>query len=154
MRDLEVIRYQKRLDGLFKQVSLMRDNAELQSHWARYLCILVSGFLEVSVRSLYSGYAKSKAAPYVVNFVERNLERLQNPNMEKILSIAVSFSPEWEAELRAATEGALKDAVDSVVANRNSISHGQDVGITYVRVSDYYKRVVRVLELVERHCAR
>jgi hypothetical protein len=154
MRDIEVIRYQKRLDGLFSHVSLMRDNAELQSHWARYLCILLSGFLEVSVRSLYSGYAKTKAAPYVVNFVERNLERLQNPNMEKILSVAVAFSPEWEAELRAATEGELKDAVDSVVANRNRISHGQDVGITYVQIKEYYKSVNRVLDLVEQHCSQ
>jgi hypothetical protein len=152
MKNIEVVRYQSRLDWLFKQVGLMSDNAELQSHWARYLCIQLSGFLEVAVRSLYRGYVKNKAAPYVVNYVERNLERLQNPTMEKILSIAISFSPEWEAELRAATDGELKDAVDSVVANRNSISHGQDVGITYVRVSDYYKRVLRVLELVEGHC--
>lgn len=152
MNNVDVVRYQKRLDTLFKHVALMADNPELQSHWARYLCILVSGFIEVAVRALYSGYAKNKAAPFVVNYVERSLERLQNPNMEKILSIAVSFSPEWEAELRSATDGELKDAVDSVVANRNSISHGQDVGLTYVRVSDYYKRVVRVLDLVERHC--
>jgi hypothetical protein len=74
--------------------------------------------------------------------------------MEKILSITVTFSPDWEAELRAATDGELKDAVDSVVANRNRISHGQDVGITYVRVKDYYKRVNRVLELVENHCVK
>lgn len=152
MRDIETVRYQKRLDGLFAHVKLMSDNAELQSHWARYLCILISGFLEVSVRSLYGAYAKGKSSPYVANFVERNLERLQNPSMEKILNLAASFSPSWEAELRAATDGELKDAVDSVVANRNSISHGQDVGITYVRVLDYYKRVNRVLEIVERHC--
>ena len=82
MRNIEVVRYQNRLDWLFAQVGLMSDNAELQSHWARYLCILLSGFLEVAVRSLYSGYAKAKAAPYVVNYVERSLERLQNPNME------------------------------------------------------------------------
>lgn len=153
MRDIEIVRYQKRLEGLFAHVKLMADNVELQSHWARYLCILISGFLEVSVRSLYGSYAKDKAAPYVANFVERNLERLQNPTMEKILNLSASFSPSWEAELRTATEGALKDAVDSVVANRNRISHGQDVGITYVRVQDYYERVVRVIELVERHCA-
>ena len=73
--------------------------------------------------------------------------------MEKIASLAGSFSPQWESELRIATEGELKDAVDSIVANRNRIAHGEDVGITYGRVHEYYKRIVHVVELVERQCA-
>lgn len=154
MNQIDVVRYQKRLDGLFKQVSLLGDNAELQSHWARYLCVLVSGFIEISVRSLYSGYAKNKAAPYVANFVEHYLERLQNPNMDRIVTLAGAFSPKWEEELRIVTEGELKDAVDSVVANRNRIAHGDDVGITFARVQGYYKRVARVVEIVEQQCAK
>jgi hypothetical protein len=154
MNDIQVVRYQKRLENLFKQIALLTDNLELQSHWARYLCVLVSGFLEISIRSVYTAYAKDSSSPNVGNFVESHLERLQNPNMEKIAGLVGSFSSQWESDLRIATEGELKDAVDSIVANRNKIAHGEDVGITYARVQDYYKRIVRVLELVERQCAR
>ena len=154
MNDIQVVQYQKRLEYLFRQIGLLTDNLELQSHWARYLCVLVSGFLEISIRSVYTAYAKGSLSPYVANFVESHLERLQNPNMEKIASLVGSFSPQWESDLRTATDGELKDAVDSIVANRNRIAHGEDVGITYARVRDYYSRIVRVLEFVERQCAR
>ena len=46
MKNIEVIRYQQRLDDLFKKIVAFAEDIELQSHWARYLCILVSGFLE------------------------------------------------------------------------------------------------------------
>ena len=154
MNDIQVVRYQKRLENLFRQIGLLTDNLELQSHGARYLCVLVSGFLEISIRSVYAAYAKDNSSPNVANFVESHLERLQNPNMERIASLVGSFSPQWESDLRIATEGDLKDAVDSIVANRNKIAHGEDVGITYARVQDYYRRIVRVLEYVERQCAR
>ena len=131
----------------------MPDNVELQSHWARYLCILTSAFLELALRELYGHYARQRSAPFVANYVERNLGYVQNPSMDRILTLAGSFSPEWASKLKDQTEGELKDAVDSVVANRNRIAHGEDVGITYARVADYYRRVVRVIEIVEEQCS-
>jgi hypothetical protein len=51
--------------------------------------------------------------------------------------------------LAAETVGARKDAVDSVVNNRNRIAHGENVGISYVRIKEYYDRVVEVIELID-----
>lgn len=153
MKCIDCVRYQHRLDDLFKRMMVFSDDIELQSHWARYLCVLVCGFIEVSVRSIYGSYARDKAAPQVVNFVERELSGFQNPNMEKILQLAGSFSPEWRQALEKATNGELKDAIDSIVANRNNIAHGESVGITYARIHDYYGKATTVLDLIERQCS-
>ena len=102
------VRYQQRLDDLFKKIVAFAEDIELQSHWARYLCILVSGFLETSVRAIYSQYANTKAAPYVAHYVDSQLQSFQNPNMERILQLARSFSPEWEEHLRSVTQGEPK----------------------------------------------
>lgn len=152
MKNNEVMRAKQKLDNLFEKVNQLPDDIELKAHWARYLCILVSGFIENSVRAIYSQYAKNKANTNIANFVERKLDDLQNPKMEKILQLTGAFSAEWESTLRKNTEGALKDAIDSIVANRNNIAHGQDVGITYARIKDYYHKAFKVIKMIEEQC--
>ena len=63
MSDKEILRYQRELDDLFDKVSSLNSDPEMQSHWAKYLCIRVSGFLEVAVSTIYKKYAKEKAHP-------------------------------------------------------------------------------------------
>ncbi|MBF2077416.1 MAG: hypothetical protein IGR76_02560 [Synechococcales cyanobacterium T60_A2020_003] len=137
MKNREVVHYKQQLDDLFKKISSLPEDTEMLSHWARYLCIRVSGFLEVSVRSIYSQYSKDKAAPYVASYIEKQLSGFQNPNMEKILNVTRAFNPEWADRLESIVEGEIKDAVVSVVAIRNKIAHGDSVGITYVKMQGY-----------------
>ena len=152
MKNIEIRRYKQRLDSLFQQIPALSEDIELQAHWAKYLCVLVSGFMEISVRTIYSQYAREKAEPRVANFVYSQLKSFHNPKMEKILELTKSFSPEWEDNLRNATEGELKDAVDSIVANRNRIAHGEDVGITYVRMHSYYQNIIKTVRLISEQC--
>ena len=147
MKNQEISSNKQRLDNLFKKITAFSTDTDLQSHWARYLCILVSGFLETSVRIIYREYAKSKATPQVANFV-------QNPKMEKILQLTGLFSKEWANELRLETEGELKDAVDSIANNRNQIAHGGSVGISYSQIKSYYDRAIEVIELIENQCSK
>jgi len=149
MKTIEAISYKQRLDGLFDRGLTFSDEIEIQSHWAKYLCILVAGFIETSVCAIYSQYAKKKAAPYVANYACSRLAKFSNPKMEDIYQLAGLFSQTWRKKLEEATSEEIKDAVDSTVANRNLIAHGRDVGITYARVKSYYGRVVKMVELVE-----
>ena len=85
MKNQEINSNKQKLDHSFDKVKDFSADTYLQSHWARYLCILVSGFLESSVRIIYREYAKNKAIQQVGNFVEGKLEDFQNPKMEKII---------------------------------------------------------------------
>lgn len=154
MNNVDVVRHKMRLDNLFTRIKPLSKDLELQSHWARYLCVLTSGYIETSVRAIYGRYARTKAAPYVANFVDVQLKRFTSPKMEHILEVTRSFSPEWAEELEEAVEGEPKDAVDSIVANRHNIAHGQPVGITYVTISRYYGQAARVIELIDAQCNR
>lgn len=154
MKNQEISSNKQELDYLFEKVTAFSADTYLQSHWARYLCILVSGFLETSVRIIYREYAKDKAIPQVANFVEGKLQDFQNPKMEKILQLTGLFSKEWENDLRRETEGELKDAVDSIANNRNQIAHGGSVGISYSQIKSYYDRAIKVIELIENQCSK
>ncbi len=61
---VEITRQRQRLDDLFQKAKNLPD-AEAQSHWSRYLCVLVSGFLENSVRITYTEYARKRANSFV-----------------------------------------------------------------------------------------
>lgn len=152
MKNIEVVRYQQRLDNLFEKIKDISD-LELQSHWARYLCILVSGYLETSVRAIYSEYSGNRANENVANYVSSRLERFQSPKMGNILELTRAFSLQWAEDLQNATEGELKESVDSIVANRHNIAHGRDSGISYTRIREYYQNAIKVIELIEGQCS-
>lgn len=140
-----------RLRALFARLDASETDSELLAHWAAYLCVLVSGFIEVAVQSIYSDYV-SKRANERVSRLFAQLLKLQNPKMGKLIELAGSFDPTWGSDLQAKTDGELKDAVDSIVANRNNIAHGRPVDITLVRVREYFQKTVKVVELIEKQC--
>ncbi len=139
----------ERLDSLFTKTANFSDDLELQAHWAKYLCILVSGFIESSIRGIFYNYAKSKSNISVSKFVENNLKLFYNPKMEKILHLTSKFNLEWERELRESTKGELKDSIDSIVANRNQIAHGENVNISFSLMRGYYNNAVKVINKIE-----
>jgi len=153
MRNHEVIRYQTRLDSLFEKVKNIQD-FELQAEWAKYLCVLVSGYLETAIRAIYSEYARNKANKNVANFVSSRLSGFQNPNVDMILQRARAFSPIWADELESVlnTRDELKNSVNSIVTNRNHIAHGENVGITYTTIYKYYQNAIKVMEMIENQC--
>ena len=162
MRSLKIAKEQQRLDNLFKKINkeIQKKSPEdskppdeydfeLQAHWANYLCILVSGFLENSISTIYIEYAKKKATPQIVNFVEKKLEKFQNPKMEKIFQLMDSFDKKWGDQLRTKTEGEIKDAVNSIVDLRNRIAHGKFVNTTYITIKNYYQSSKKLLDVIE-----
>ena len=149
LKTVQLVKYKDHLDSLFEKGSSLSDDPELLANWAKYLCVLVSGFVEESVRVLVINYAESRAAPEIGHFVGCRIRKFQNPKMSNILTLLGGFSEELRSQIESATEGELKDAVDSVVQNRHLIAHGRSVGISFVTIRDYYKRILSVVEHLE-----
>lgn len=152
MRNIDIVRREQRLDSLFAKAGRVARDPELQSHWARYLCMLVSGFLETSIRAIFARYASERAHPQVASFVTAQLGFLQNPKMGKILELVGKFSPDWQKQLEAETSGEIKAAVNSIVTNRNKIAHGEDVSLGLVGLQRYYKSAKKLVRLIEQQC--
>ena len=153
MRNMEAERYERRLQGLFQKAGFLTGDLELHAHWARYLCVLVCGYLETSVASIYTQYARDCSAANVAKFVARRLSRFPNPNMERIVQLTRSFNEDWGDALNSHTEDEIKNAVNSICSNRNLIAHGSDTGISFHRISSYYEQAVKLVKLIERQCS-
>lgn len=150
----EVQRLGKHLDATFERVKQLPPNVdlEIQSDFARYLCVLVSGYLERSVGELVLEHARRTGSPTLQRFVESHTRRFANAKAEKLLSLLGSFDPEWRRNLEVMLATEHKLAVDSVVNLRNNIAHGATVGVTYYRIQEYYTRVKQVVDRIAEVC--
>jgi hypothetical protein len=154
----QVLSHRQRLDTLFSRASSFSNPAD-QSEWSKYLCVLVSGFVEESLRVLLEEYCKSHASQNILSFVSSELKDITNCKTGKITTILRRFNPAWEAtflnqiQANSRIAGEIKDSIDSVISNRHLIAHGKSVGISYSTVSQYYsnvKKAVATLEAVIR----
>ena len=151
----EVSRLQAQLNATFERGSRLNAagiDLETQADYARYLCVLVSGFLERSVAELVLEHARISGGPTLQRFVEMNTRKFANANTEKLKDLLGKFSPDWQTRLDTILVDEAKAAVDSLVGLRNQIAHGGSAGVTYSRVSDYYKRIRIVIDEIAGLC--
>lgn len=152
MRTKNYLQRKKAIDELFLKVSEIKEDQELVSILSKHLCIVVSGWLETSVKEILYNYVQNKSHKHVANFVSKKLKHFSSPNMDNILAVTGSFSLQWKENIETAVEGEIKDAVNSVVANRHNIAHGVDVNVTFSRISAYYPKVVAAVQILEQKC--
>lgn len=151
MMDIQIFQNKQQLDDLFKKVSIINDE-EMKSHWSRYLCVLVSGFIENSLRVLIYKYTTNRSHPTITSYINNHIKNITNLNYEKLKQLLSSFSVDWRNLLDDSISDEQKDALTSIVNNRNHIVHGRSVDLTYVRLIDYYKNATDVIEYINRNC--
>ena len=143
----------QRLDATFGRVQGVQYDPELQSDFAKYLCVLVSGYIERAMVELVLEHAREKGAPTLLRFVEQRTRTFTNASSSRIQELLGSFDPAWRQEL---AENVLvdewRDAVDSIVSLRNTIAHGGSVGLTYNRIVEYYQQAQHVIDQVANLC--
>lgn len=149
MNNSEIHAQRQRIKYLFSCTRYFNDEPEMMSHWARYLCILASGYLENAINYYFSEFARTKSHEYVSNYVKDTLKDFMNPKMAKILALTESFSKEWKEKLESFVEGERKDAIDSIVANRNNIAHGRQIGLTVTRMKRYFDKSQEVVDFIK-----
>ena len=143
----------QKLEATFARVNLAQADPELQSDFAKYLCVLVSGYVETSVKELLLEHSRRNAAPTLQRFVEARTRRVANLNSERLQQLLGSFDPDWGKNLSLFLVDEKKDALDSVVDLRNKIAHGESIGLTYQRITEYFRHIQRVVGRVADLCA-
>ena len=139
--------YKQHLDHLLLEAAKVSDD-EMKSHLAKYICVLVSGYVESSIRCIIIDYATNKAHPYITTFVSNNAQSITNLKHEKIGQLLKLFSEKWYRQFSALISEEEKDAFDSIVANRHLIAHGRSVGMSFVRVKKFYEKIVEGIETI------
>jgi hypothetical protein len=110
--------------------------------------VLVSGFFENALIALLLDVAQRRSAPEIAFFVERQLDYWTNPNCEKIAQLLGDFSPDWRVAAETYLIDERKAGVNSLVALRHKIVHGESVGTSLAHVKEYYRTALEVVDFV------
>lgn len=147
--------YRARIENLIKKTEDITDDLELKSVLSCYLCILVSGFLEVAIRNIFENYTiLYSSSENIVKYISQRLKYFQNPNSSKILNLIGDFSSNWRVTLEKHEDGEWKEAVDTIVANRHNLAHGRSVQITVIRVKNCYRSINSLIDFLINDCVR
>lgn len=137
-----------KLEAAFSRAGNLDPTSEVRSDFAKYLCVLVSGFLERTVETILIEHVRSRSAESVVGYIEQTL-RAGNLNAHNLLVLVGRFDLDAKERLEEFLDDERRDAINSIHGNRNRIAHGDDVGLTYVRVKGYHEKIREVVRFLE-----
>ena len=144
----EIHRRRTRLDQTFARMPPPTAEAEFQSDFARYLIVLIAGFLENAIEAVLLDLAQRRSSPEIAQYVGRQLGLWTNPNCDKICFLLGSFSSDWREKLEAFLIDEKRDGINGLIALRHKVAHGDYVGTTLHQAKNYYKIILSVVEYI------
>lgn len=135
------------LDSLIVRARRQQD-LEVQSDYAKYLVIRVSGLVEQVVSEIVLDYAQKRAQPSIVDHVAWRMNMFQNPTVDRILDMVASFQSAWRVQLEGELTTPEREAMGTINKQRNRIAHGEESTISLGQVNQYYAEIKTLLERV------
>lgn len=140
----EVKRRKARLDTVVAQIDGVDLGPELLAHFARYLTVLASGYVEQSTKELIREYSRTHGDARLQRFVGKHVEKTRNIDADKLKQMLDSLDADWWPQLEQDCGDDL-DALGSIATLRNNISHGGDSAASLVVVKGYIERSEHVV---------
>ncbi len=141
------------LDFVFNEIDKKITDSQVQSYLTQYLSVLICGVYEDIIENLLFEFVKKDPISVeTLNFIFNSIDKgFRNPNSGNIKSMMRNFNPPWVDQLNLVVTRSEWDALESVVANKNKIAHGESSTITYVLIKQYYtesKKVIIALDSI------
>jgi len=136
---------------LKKCSSTAKDDEELASYLSSYLVVMLSGIYEDCVEHLFSLRAEKAGDPELSSYVRKTLHAsFRNPKFEKIVEVLGKFGKHYADELKNGVQDRNKQALDSIVNNKNQIAHGGRSQVTLGEVLDFHHNTLPIFEALEK----
>ncbi len=142
----EIYRDKRRIDYLIDNYSFFEGKYELMSHWTKYLCVIICGYLEKSIQRTLKEYSKNKSHKTIARYVNINLDRFQNAKCNKIIHLIELYNLKWSDDVKQFIKGEIKDSIDGMVNTRHQIAHGETITLTPGNLRKYYSNINKFLD--------
>lgn len=118
----------------------------LKSSLAHYICILISSYLENSLRQIILDCAERQCSDQsICKFVNSSLGRMRNPNYQNIKDLLEKF------DLQIRLENRQREAIESVYMNRNGIVHNESPKrLSLLIVKEYFETICTVVDAIDQ----
>jgi len=133
----------QRIDRLIAQYDELPEQGDARSHWARYVCVVISGLLETAIEEMCSDYATARGHQTLAHFVGKTVSWNNKANVEVICRTLGKFRGEWNQRANDLLTDEERTAIDSVVSLRHGIAHGRNNNVGWVVLTTQYYPAVR-----------
>jgi hypothetical protein len=139
--------YRARLEELSRKTP---DDPEEQADWAKYLSVLVSGYLEQALKEILFEFAAMHDANRLQQYIAGTWPESRNMKTSNIKEILNHFDQSWATRFDEwiAAGDQYKSELNSLIASRNDIAHGKEANTTNVTLRSIRNRLRIALELV------
>ena len=153
-RSPERVKYRLRIRSLIQNPpqggSGTVSDIETSAHWAKYVCVLVSGFIEQAVKEVLIEHAVLSSAPRIANYVEKSWPISKNMFCQSIHDIVAQFDAKWSDDFDEWVKvGERKKEINEIVSWRNNIAHGKESSTNNVTIGSVSTKFVAACELVD-----
>jgi len=144
--DMKTQQYIRDLDNLKSKMEGVVDD-EVRSLLVKMLCIRTAGLLEVFLKTRISEYSKGKVPAEINRFMTAKFKDITNLKSTKFADVLTSFSIAWADKFNKYLNEheQEKNSLDSVIAQRHNIAHGQPSNIGQASMRQYYEDVKHVV---------
>ena len=144
---------QEQLIQINRLLDTIPSDTTVQAHWGRYMCVLAAGFLENALHEVYKDYIGEANSANVERYASWHINHIYTPSSPRFLETAKRFSESWRTDLRAFIGlNGRREAIDTIMKNRNSIAHGGQSVISVSDVRKYLAKGVEVIDFIENQC--
>lgn len=136
---------ERKINYLFKKTKEIEDE-ELQSHFLNYICIMLSGYLEVKINEIITQCKKNTNSE-----CKKSVATTQNATWCKIKPILALIDINLTLELHnAIIKTDTIDILYRIITNRNDISHGKNITtLTLPKLESDFVQLKSFIEEVE-----
>lgn len=146
--------FQIRINSLITQINSLNDdgnNDEIKSNLSRYLCILISGYIEKNFIHMLVKYFSVRNSPKIVRFITQTHKHTTNLKMKKIEDILSSFDTNWTTKLKDCQKyDEYAGAINSILDNRHKIAHGENTTVTVKSLRDWFEKINDFFEEINK----
>lgn len=136
------------LDSLFETAKKITDD-EIQAHFSKYLCVKASGLLENYIKSQIGDYADSTSPQAVAKYIKKNFKNFTNIDYKKLCNFLESFDEQWKTDLESTLEEEIISSLNTIIANRNNIAHGNNDSITMRSIETHYENLKLIISILD-----
>ena len=138
-----------RIENTFKRAKAFDDQPDVQADYVRYLCVLVTGYLEQAVVSVLLSHVDTIGSACLSRYVSETLQRPGSMRVDNVLRLVGRFDLDWKRKLEEKLTIRHRETIGTIYANRNRIAHGEDVDLTYRQVRNGFDVATKAVELIE-----
>lgn len=139
-----------KIDQSISDISAFPGLSALESSYlAKYLVVFSCGIYEEVIETIINEKTSQLNSAQINKYVESSVGRFfRNPCIENIKELLKKFDVAWVRAVDQQPQSA-KDALDSVVDNKNALAHGTACNITLSEALDYLKKSRTVIEAID-----